>query len=131
MMCSGREQVEIVPKTANQETKYVWLLLLNEIVYQNKRLVCSAGLRRALTCPTQSTALRSAAQRSGALVFSFPEESPNLDVVQASLRKEVCDMKFKIIVFKFVVSRLGFYCVCQTFFFFCGLATQIWISFVY
>ena len=72
-----------------------------------------------------------AAQRSGALVFSFPEESPNLDVLQASLRKEVCDMKFKIIVFKFVVSRLGFYCVCQTFFFFCGLATQIWISFVY
>lgn len=37
IMCSGREQVEIVPKTANQETKYVCLLLLNEIIYQNKR----------------------------------------------------------------------------------------------
>lgn len=40
-------------------------------------------------------------------------------------------MKFKIIVFKFVVSRLGFYYACQAFSFYCGLATEIWISFVY
>lgn len=36
-------------------------------------------------------------------------------------------MKFKIIVFKFVVSRLGFYRACQTsppLFFSCGLVTQ-------
>lgn len=58
-MCSGREQVEIVPKTANQETKYVCLLLLDEIIYQNKDRVCSTGLKYAFMCPINPVALGS------------------------------------------------------------------------
>lgn len=124
MMCLGREQVEIVPQTANQETKYVCLLLLNEIIYQNKSLRLQHRLKCAFTCPARSMAVHSTAL--GALTFLFPEEFPNIDIGKASLWKEVCDMKCKIIVFKFVVSRLGFYCACQAFsFFFCGIATQI------
>lgn len=130
IMCPGRERVEIVPQTANQETNYVCLFLLSEMIYQNRRWCLQY---RTKVCFHVSSELHGSGQQSsGALIFLLPEEYPNIDVANRSLQKEVCDIKFKIIVFKFVVSRLDFYCACQTFsLLFCGLATQIWISFVY
>lgn len=129
IMHSGREQVETVPQTANQEIKHVCLLLWNETIYQNKRWCLHY---RTKVCFYVSSKIHDSGQQSsGALIFLLPEEYANIDVANGSLQKEACDMKFKIIVFKFVVSRLGFCCACQTFFLFCGLATQIWISFVY
>lgn len=58
IMLSGREQVEIVPKTANQETEYVCRLLLNEIMSQNKDCVCSPGLKDAFTHPIKALGSR-------------------------------------------------------------------------
>lgn len=100
-----------------------------KLYIRTKDHVCSTGLKHAFMCPMKSIAW--AAHSSGALIFLFPEDYPNIDVANGSLRKEVCDMKFKIIVFKFVVSRSGFCWACQTFSFCSELATQIWISFVY
>lgn len=51
-----------------------------------------------LSCVLQNPKLW-AAQSSEVLIFLLPEEYPNIDVANGSLQKEVCDMKFKIIVF--------------------------------
>lgn len=129
IMRSGREQVETVLQTANQETKHVCLLPWNEMIYQNKRRCLQYRMK---VCFYVSSKINDSGQQSsGVLIFLPPDEYANIDVANGSLQKEVCDMKFKIIAFKFVVSRLGFCWACQTFFLFCELATQIWISFVY
>lgn len=114
---------------------YICLLLLNEIVYQIQGLYLHYGTQVCFHVAYKIHGLW-AAQSSEMLLFPLPEGYPNIEAVNGSPRKEVCDMKFKIIVFKFVVSRLGFYHACQTFasfFFFssCGLVIQMWISFMY
>lgn len=73
-------------------------------------------------CPVKPVA-PGTAQPWSAYIY-LPEEYPNIDVADGSLGKEVSDMKFKMIVFKFAVSRLGFYCACQTFSFF-----FLWVSY--
>lgn len=101
-------------QTANQQTMYVRLLLSSEIMYQNKGLNLQYRTQVCFHVAYKIHGLW-AAQSSEMLLFPLPEGYPNIDAVNGSLQKEVCDMKFKIIVFKFVVSRLGFYHACQTF----------------
>lgn len=93
---------------------YICLLLLNEIVYQIQGLYLHYGTQVCFHVAYKIHGLW-AAQSSEMLLFPLPEGYPNIEAVNGSPRKEVCDMKFKIIVFKFVVSRLGFYHACQTF----------------
>lgn len=93
---------------------YICLLLLGEIIYQIQGLLLHYGTQVCFHVAYKIRRLW-AAQSSEMLLFSLPEGYPNIEAVNGSPWKEVCDMKFKIIVFKFVVSRLGFYHACQTF----------------
>lgn len=113
---------------------YICLLLLNEIVYQIQGLYLHYGTQVCFHVAYKIHGLW-AAQSSEMLLFPLPEGYPNIEAVNGSPRKEVCDMKFKIIVFKFVVSRLGFYHACQTFasffFFFLLWACYTNVDFIY